>query len=109
MRRSGRKREATGSGRPLPMSDSDVPTENRPEGLQHHRDPYQYRQCQFDDESITDADEAMTWDEVTLEYGYALHRIAGGGWWHLHFGRSSWSYHCDLLGHRTDILACVQR
>jgi hypothetical protein len=58
---------------------------------------------------MTDADEAMTWDEVTLKYGYVLHRIAGGGWWHLHFGRSSWSYHCDLLGHRTDILACVQR
>jgi hypothetical protein len=51
----------------------------------------------------------MNWDEDTLEYGYVLDRIAGGGWWHLHFGRSGWSYQCDLLGCRTDILACIQR
>ena len=51
----------------------------------------------------------MSWDEDTLEYGYVLDRPADGGWWHLHFGRSGWSYHCDLLGRRTGILACVQR
>jgi hypothetical protein len=51
----------------------------------------------------------MVWDEDTLEYGYVLDRIAGGGWWHLHFGRSGWSYHCDLLGRRTKILASVER
>lgn len=51
----------------------------------------------------------MTWDEDTLEYGYVLDRIAGGGWWHLHFGRSGWSYRCELLGRGTDILACIQK
>jgi hypothetical protein len=51
----------------------------------------------------------MTWDEDTLEYGYVLDRPAGGVWWHLHFGRSAWSYHCDLLSRRTEMLACVQR
>jgi hypothetical protein len=51
----------------------------------------------------------MNGDEDILEYGYVLNRIDGGGWWHLHFGRSGWSYRCDLLGRRTNILACVQQ
>ena len=52
---------------------------------------------------------AMTWDEDTLEYGYVLDRIAGGGWWHLHFARSNGFYHCDLFGRACNVLACVQR
>lgn len=51
----------------------------------------------------------MTWDEDSLEYGYVLVRLADGGWWHLHFGRSDWKYHCGLLGRCTRVLACVQR
>src|SRR5207247_2076508 len=54
-------------------------------------------------------DENMNWEEDNLEYGYVLDRIEGGGWWHLHFGRSNWSYLCDLLGRPTDILTCVQQ
>src|SRR5580704_9952937 len=54
-------------------------------------------------------DEAMTWDEDPLEYGYILDRLFGGGWWHLHFGRAGWLYQCNLLGRRTDVLACLQR
>src|SRR5262249_6694194 len=44
-----------------------------------------------------------------LGYGYVLTGWPWGGWWHLHFGRSSWVYDCDLLGRRTDILASVQQ
>src|SRR5437764_1237749 len=51
----------------------------------------------------------MIWDQDFLVYGYVLSQVAGGGWWHLHFGRSGWDYNCELLGCRTDILACVQR
>jgi hypothetical protein len=51
----------------------------------------------------------VTWDENSLEYGYVLSRASEGGWWHLHFGRSSWVYHCELLARRTDVLVCVQR
>jgi hypothetical protein len=52
--------------------------------------------------------EAVKWDEESLECGYVLARPPEGGWWHLHFGRSDMSYHCELLGRRTDILACIQ-
>jgi hypothetical protein len=53
-------------------------------------------------------DETMRWDESPLEYGYVLDRTSDRGWWHLHFGRSGWSYDCELLGRRTNVLACLQ-
>jgi hypothetical protein len=51
----------------------------------------------------------VLWDEDALEFGYVLDRPSTGGWWHLHFGRADWVYHCKLLGRDIDILACIRR
>ena len=53
--------------------------------------------------------ESTTWDKDSLEDGYVLARPADGTWWHLHFARTGWEYQSELLGRRTEILACVQR
>lgn len=51
---------------------------------------------------------ASVWEVDELEYGYVLERSAGL-WWHLHFGPSPWTYYCELLRCRTDVLGCIQR
>jgi len=50
----------------------------------------------------------MKWDEHPLGYGYIVKRLPSGAWWHMHFGRSALSYHCELLGRASNILASIQ-
>jgi hypothetical protein len=52
--------------------------------------------------------EMATWDDDSLDYGYMVHRLPDGGWWHLHFARSGLEYHCELLERNTTILASIQ-
>jgi len=50
--------------------------------------------------------EAVAMEE---EYGDVLDRCPNGCWWHLHFGRLSWSYECALLGRNTNVVAGIQK
>lgn len=49
-----------------------------------------------------------TWADDFLEYGYVVEHPPTGGWWHIHFARAAFIYHCELLGRSTNVVACVQ-
>ncbi len=56
----------------------------------------------------TIAGATLKWDYDKLDYGYVLHRLPDGAWWHLHFARSGLEYDCQLLRGATLVLAAVQ-
>jgi len=48
------------------------------------------------------------WEENALEYGFIVTRLPSGAWWHMHFGRSTLNYPCELLGRKSNILLSIQ-
>jgi len=50
----------------------------------------------------------IRWDEDALDYGYVVTRLPSGEWWHMHFGRSTLTYDCELLARKSNILASIQ-
>ncbi|MEX2214549.1 MAG: hypothetical protein WD768_10500 [Phycisphaeraceae bacterium] len=43
-----------------------------------------------------------------MDYGYVVARSPDDGWWHMHFGRGTVEYDCEMLGRCTNIFAVVQ-